>query len=844
MPQTDTPISSQIYASRDSIRSQLITLAREYMELDTVDFTQSSFLSYTIDTFSTLTSNLMFYQSNVYREFFLTQAQLPESVQNLSSFIGWTPADANYASVNLLMTIPLPFTDANTEFTIPNEFEFTTVDGIKFVTYYTTTITLTNNTSVSISADEDGSIYDLPVFVDTTSSDQHFQFVLPVRQYRRVTQEFTLDEDLQPFQFSSIDVPITGKVSALTVYIRDPDADPTSTGRLYTSFNSLYLMGSTDYGYVVKPSAAGKRIYFGNGFIGQQPKAGSTMIVYIDETEGASGNVIAGTITSGKRIYSVQDSITTVVNYTIVNTSPAAGGQDDESMQETRSNSIANLTSLNRLVSEGDYANAKVIIDNAPITTNTISVLKRSDLKINEIQLFTILEFGGDIVPSRNAYYSLPSSTTYLPRETVISVDGIDYVNLFEMTLDYTNKNAYYSYIMSEVTMTPTLVESWGHVDQPSYQLHANELTVTVDDTTGSATFELTYYSTESDSSACICSMIILSTNESYTMTNVPGTNGGTFIYEFPDYTAIPTGEQVYYFTISNENLVYQQLINQYSNTFTFRKDLRSFMSSNIVDDGTTTIIYDIPVVLKTYYDGITKKDFELQVLQEFVSMDLKSYRMLTDFTNLKLCNSTGYIRNMLKNTPTSLAVKEIGRSTIPGAPTLSDRYIVSGNEGSTWTGKRDQIAVCTSTGPTTWSFIQPITNDIVLVENLSTNYIYTPYGWIEPIYETPLNIRIEVFKESDTSITDTTLISNVKTALINEFGSRAGPNIEIHRTEIKAIVQALNGVAYCQLVEPASSIFFNFDLNNLTQQELLEYGPDWIYFSADNITVTIMSSV
>jgi len=66
-------ISDEIYLSRDNTRAQITEKAKEYLELENVDLTKTSFLTFVIDILSTLTSNLMFYQSNVYKEFFLTQ---------------------------------------------------------------------------------------------------------------------------------------------------------------------------------------------------------------------------------------------------------------------------------------------------------------------------------------------------------------------------------------------------------------------------------------------------------------------------------------------------------------------------------------------------------------------------------------------------------------------------------------------------------------------------------------------------------------------------------------------------------------------------------------------------
>jgi hypothetical protein len=46
--------------------------------------------------------------------------------------------------------------------------------------------------------------------------------------------------------------------------------------------------------------------------------------------------------------------------------------------------------------------------------------------------------------------------------------------------------------------------------------------------------------------------------------------------------------------------------------------------------------------------------------------------------------------------------------------------------------------------------------------------------------------------------------------------------------------------VEHCRLIKPGSNIFFNFDLINLTQEQLLEYGPEYVYFTEDDIEVKI----
>ncbi len=829
----DAPLSRQLSLSRDETRAKIIEFMQQYMELENVDLTKGSFLSFVTDIMSTLSSNLMFYQSSIYKEFFLTKAQLPESIHNLSTFVGYSPQEASYAIANLLLTVPLTFTDSDTTFTIPDGFKFTTSDNVTFITYYETTVNVTNNEVVDISAVQDGKHFNIPVSVDSTS-EMVFNFVLPVRQYKIVEQEFQVSEDLQPFQFSTIDVPTTGKVSGLVVNIKDPDSESQTT---YTEFDSLYLMGSDDYGYVLRNSLEGKKIYFGNGIIGVQPLPGSTVLVEINETEGVDGNVISGSISTGERIYALQNGISTVLSYTVTNTSPAYNGEDQQSLQEIRTNSINSLTALHRLVTENDYAVADSVIENSPLAQHSIPVLKRSDVKVNEIQLFTSIQFGNDIVPTRNAFYTFPVGTTNIESGTILTIDGDNYITIFDMNISVLNTAAFYHYMVRELSLTPTLLESWGQI----YNFNMNSLEVT-SDSTSNVLFEATYYSTESDYSNITCSLII--NEDTYNMTNVPGSNGGSFEYTFTDLDLIPDGLFTSYFLFSNTNLSPER-IHRYSTTLTVKQDLMQFMLSNAAIDSTSIIVYDIPVIEKDYYDSIDQIAFELQVMQTFLSsLDFNNYRMLTDFANVKFCNTTGQMKAMLRNSTTKTDVKDIYINTVPVAPALSDRYIVSGNEGTEWNGYRDYISQCTNIAPSvTWTFTAPQTNDVVYATDKDKKYVYGEQGWIEPIYEIPIRIEIELFRTLDSALSDSILIDNIKEALIDTFESRFGPNAEIHRSEIIDVIHNITGVSYCRLIKPETSIFFKFNIDNFDQEELLEYSPDLVYFTEDDIVINVITN-
>ena len=840
----NTPASNDLYLSRDEIRLQLSDWLKSYMELEGVDLSKTSFLSYIIDIMSTLTSNILFYQSSIYKEFFLTQAQLPSSVYNLSAFLGYTPSEATYSTADLLITIPLGFSEANTEFTIPQHFIFSSSDNISFITYYKTDIFVTNNNSVQIRMTKDDRIFNIPVLVDTTAN-MEFSFVMPVRQYKTITQEFQIDDNLQIFQFTSIDVPVSGQVSGMTVHVRGPNEDPSSSGTLYNLYNSLYLMDSDEYGYVSRKSVSGRTLYFGNGLIGIQPQAGSTVIVTIEETEGSDGNVISGSIQTGGRIYSVQNGVSTIVNYSVTNPSASSGGQDEETMQDVRKNSIASLTALNRLVTENDYKNSSVIVKNSPITGNSFPILKRSDLKINEIQLYVVLSFLESLVPARNIFYSVPISTTVIPRGTSITWEGIDYITIFDMFIENYNSSATYSYVINEIKIVPVLVQSWHHDQQEIYHFLSNDVTIKKSGITG--VFELTYYSEEPDFYDCECEMKILENDTVYNMTNTPATNGGTFSYIFPDYGTIPSGELNITFTISNPNLSYQQKIAQYSVLATFTQNLSKFMLSNTVSDSTSSItIYDIPTIKKSYYDNLSttnKLAFELMVMQKLISsMDLIEYRMLTDFINVKLCNSTGNINNMQLNQTSKTDVIDVGISELPSSGSVGDRYIIGHPEVGIESQNKDKIAIMYDSTAVTWIYSSPTINDIVYVQSKGKKYFFSSSGWVCPEYEIPLKIEVEVLRISDSAVNEAEIMQNVKEKLLDTFQDRFGPNITLYRSELIEAVQGVEGVLNCRLIKPETSIFFTYNIDTFTQDQLLQYSPEYIYFTEDDITVRVIS--
>lgn len=824
----DSLLSSQIYLSRDSIRELIADEIKTYLELENVDLTKSSFLSFMVDTFSTLTGNLLFYQLSAYREFFLTKAQLPESILNLSAFLGYNTEEAAAASVNVLMTIPFGFEDSLAQFTLPSEFTFEADGEIEFVTYYTTTITVTNNNAVTVQiTDSNNRRVNLPVNVFGTG----FNFVLNLKQVTLVEDEFQIDSDTREFQFVTLDIPINGQVSSMEVSIRDPGSSATT---LWEEFPSLYLMSSTDEGYVSRRTDTGRRLTFGNNLIGVQPTPGSTVLVVASTTQGADGNVITGSINTGQRIYLTTGAgVREIVDYTVTNSSPAFGGEDEESFEEIRRNSIDSITALKRLVTENDYKVINAVVD-VPFAQNSLPVLKRSDLQVNEISLFNGLVFGpfeeevDNLVPMRNAVITVPTGTAKIERGTITTIGLKDYETLFDINIFTLNSVGEYEYVMLKIEQVPNLETTFT---SNNYDIYADLLTVEKSGNLG--VFTLDYVSTESDADLASCEMVIKSSGSLKNMTN--DATASIFVYEFNPYTDIPQGEQTYEFTIYDSGGLPVAI---YSNKITFRKDLSTFMRSNAVADATSITVYDIPVIEEEYYNdpNFSQTDFENDVMQTIISTDLTDARMLTDFTNIKFTNTDGLLVNMHLNEPTGLPVIDIVHS-LPAILNDKDRYIIV-DLGV----RQDNIVnVIDSTGPIL-VYEQPVGDAIVYVENEAEKYIYSERGWIPiPDYTIPLKLDIEVVRETTFSGTLSGLIDEVRQTVYNAFKGIFGTNAVLWRSEIIDVVQNVDGVRNCRLIEPETSIFYNFELKNLTEEQLLRYGPEYVFFRESDITVRVV---
>ena len=222
--------------------------------------------------------------------------------------------------------------------------------------------------------------------------------------------------------------------------------------------------------------------------------------------------------------------------------------------------------------------------------------------------------------------------------------------------------------------------------------------------------------------------------------------------------------------------------------------------------------------------------------------MDLSNYKMLTDFANIKFTNTIGVMENMLLNEPTISDVIDIVRNSPPIA-NIGDRYILVCEEcaNDPLTGTVIQC-IDSSAYPAVYLVDEPTADSITYVTHLNKKYIFSETGWIElPSYNIPLVIEIEIFRSLSYSGTISSLITSVRDTVYETYKDRFGSNATIYRSEIINTVQQIDGVSHCRLKKPETSIFFNFDLINLTEDQLLEYGPEYVFFTRDSISVRVV---
>lgn len=760
----------KIFSSRDMIRQQLITYAQDYLQLENLDFSKTSYLSYLINTLSVLTSNLIYYNSAIYREFFLVRAQQKESVLNLAAMVGYTPDQAVPAEAKVLINIPVSsFIETSSivlhgRFDPDNEpFKFYS-EGVIFacknevrldvtmsrgrllaLNVYEIDKTLSKSQSTEVMSNikwrfssDRASIYFLVNAVQAVDIVNEFTFP-NLRPYEFYDKEFKFTDQFAGATLTTVPAPESSEIQTFIDQNQAVSVTASTADKIYWSpASSLFLVNPGDYGYTYRVADEGVTLYWGNNIIGTQPGEGDECTVTITSTKGASGNVLAGSISRCDRLtqsITVNGKATSrSIEIKCINPSPAAGGQDSPTIDEIRQNAIISVSTNNRLVTEADYQNISSIVTGLPIH-HAKSVLKRSDLKQNEICLYTDIVYQNSYVPTKNAVIKLDVgdvtefdvldlySNTTQSKNMIIVRSGdlveidpgrydstadatVDYVSMFDIHVDVDNNTSKYVYItdmiQKEVVLNEYYLDNAFTVAIPLYA----EFEVTKDPDPAADTVAIRLFinkvTTKAEYSNMGCGVEIAESGLRYDMTYTDSTTtvgGATGWYEVEMLLGdLPDGDLEFDFLLYAPLKAPESRVFSCRTTTVIKNDMSEFMMSKVkrniwymdgTDDtadstsGYYGLMYDVPVIKKSYFDYLEENswnyDFIDVVTNKVATFDVSQYKMLTDFANLKFSNTTGKLTNMNFNNATRGYANVLDPLYIPGEPGSPYGTVVTG---------------------------------------------------------------------------------------------------------------------------------------------------------------------
>jgi len=930
-----------IFSSREEIRNNLIIFAKQYLELETVDLYKTSFVSYIINVLSILSANQMFYESSMYKEFFLTKAQLMESVVNLANWIGYTVPDATPASVNVLFDMPLSFKDAQISFTIPNDFTVTASDMVFMIdSTFALEAVLESSTEDSVQEEIQSMItqgiqveilnnrlvtvrnangFSFPVQLDIRegADNSAVQFSLPFNQISKQLEVFQIPETLEYYQFFSKRISeLTGQISDSEVYVFPKEIDITeidTIGDFDIAFDEetknqykwteseagLYTLTQDDEEYVINKYGTEADFSFGNGVLGKQPPRDGSIIIILTLTKGEDGNIIPGAITTADDLY-YQSSENRVqkIKFDVTNVASGTGGKNAPTISEIKSAAITNLTSKQRLVSSLDYKNFDDIATDVPLY-NATPILKRSDLKINEICMFSMLTYTNpagteEIVPTRNIIFpvdstaDISSSNLYIPRGTSPGGINSDYETLFNMYVIPATSSVEYEYSTNEIDITTALQNTDPQYNPLAYLIVPSVTFSTEINSTNTDLIDVDVYANVEH---VITDYVTQFRAKLTTMYNGLVYNMATeldtddpsiivgFSYSFTDILNFPKGNVQ--FKVSVEGLIPYDKITQedkirlgiaddptqpsvwftisiYTSDVTLRQDLSSYMISSVTTETTDGIItysiHNVPVILTEYLnqEGFNQKDFEFAVLQDLIdNIKINSKKMLTDFINIKFPDTTGSLTNMQLNETETIPVISRSLTSIPSSPSLNDCYIINGQEGTDSFSQNwnDYINDLVTWNGATWVIETPNLDTTIIVENSydpldpdeGKTLVWNGAEWVYSVFNIPLELEVQIHKDPVYSLSSSALVSNIKTAVLTYFASKFGMDKDLDRSELLSVIRQVEGVRYATIIRPEIDIKFTYELEDLTFAQLLDYTPQLVAITSDSITIIIV---
>jgi len=814
-----------ITSSREVLRKRLLEEYAKILSVDEKQLDQSdtAFNTYIQNVQSYLIADLLFLASIVYRESNAITANLLESIQNWATYLGYAPRKAIPAKVSVLVQIDVsqPFTA-----TIPFNHRFQAVGNIPFrsTKQYEISV-LADGTKRILAQDSEGNVTNIAFSLDTINNKTYMSFLVDCEQYDIQEDQFVVPE-LKPYEYYSktITLDTDDHIVGVDVYVRE---DTTETK---WKEKKIILAQPNEPCYELVVHKDNIELLFGNGFFGRQPKG--TVRVVLKLTKGSKGNVMPGSIVTGDPLYSEF-----AIKYLVTNVERAEGGQDYESIDEIRQNSINSIKTLNRIVSEEDFINAPSILHcESELTSRPI--LKRSDLACNDIYLYTIVRHNNQICLTHTIPIQVPPvSVSYPPFET-FEYEGRYWICPFSIEVDHLTKTlkfvyvkTYQSYILRETYSRPNAQSFVSKMEQ--FYERDNDI------------FEFHTYVVSLAQNLRVDAKLKLITTTCttlYSKESVETINYNVFKYIF----RVPRQDMLSASKISLQVEVYTDEGSGFILDRVYRTDAEPISSLDITYSPIVTIDgtecgLDVPVFEKEYWESLTNNDrtkLVLDVIDKFaVGVERYDVRMLNTHISSKFVKTLGKTTNTRFTTPDYHVLGVYNTSSnLPNPQDVPGEYVAL----SQITDPSDPFFQFTGhivmSDGQQWQGIH-VGRGTVVKDPDGNVYVTDGVRWIQPYYDLPLKFIVEVHTNSPSS----ELMHQCKD-IIKEYVNSLGIEESLYLSQIVDRLHNLTDVRYCRIIQPATDIIYRDIMQNLTKADLYTYTPEKLWTRDEDIEILLIT--
>ena len=863
----NTRFEMELTGSRESMIEIITENMSKYMQTN-VDFSKTRYFGYLINVLATLTSDEIFFCTMANNESFFQTATLPQAIDMLATYLSYKSRRAIPATGTLMISIPLASIPDGVEIIIGKDHIFY-ADDVKFkIMIGDILITKNHGMMVNVRLLTSEGFLELPPNVtEDEEGALILNFMVEAYQIYEEEYEYQVDPQLQPFQYFLLSNEIaSGEIIDIKVFTTSSNIKPgqPTIWEEWEEYDSLYLMTSTTKGYITRIFRNELNITFGNGILGMQPNPSDKIKLVVSVTNGSNGNVVNNSINKSNPIFISTSEGNIQIPFTVLNPFNMTGGRDFESPESIKSNAPKAFKASDRLISSDDFNAIDAIIPEFPFT-ESYSTLKRSDLKTNEINIYNVLKLGDEIVPSRTDILYNVDKFKIKPFET-FTIDDIDYYNIFEMNIDSNINRMNYVYVVNDnryvlratKEITPTsprlflsnvkveskYIEEYPELSEDIFSITFNILkSDTLDATDVNLRLNITGFNYDYNE--------ILSFQEVYKDGTVDN-NAGKFTCSIPlDY--VPTGILFFTALIDMPTVDGNIEINNYQGNIELKTNLNKIMFSGVeVHNETPTEInydiYDVPLIRKDWYDNLSdnmKTNFENYIISKMnIPNALTDKRGMNLFPSLKFSNSTGKIKNIYINSVINTISKFVIDYSDIDLEEVSRNYkvIIKGpvtNPSDPFYDKDGYMARVInipdeSTEPE-WEFtLLPRSSMIINVED-GLKYFYDYRKWYRPQLDLPIKLDIILYTTDGQS----DIINTAKELILTYYGD-IGHDKSFYRSKIIALMETLPRVKYVELIKPEIDIPYNYEVRDMSVQELMVYTPEYLYITSESIKITV----